>query len=54
MKQFVKLAAATAVLAALSAPAFANEVKVGDTYFKLRTYEPNAGASRISLFQSMD
>lgn len=35
MKQFVKLAAATAVLAALSAPAFANEVKVGDTYFKL-------------------
>lgn len=35
MKQFVKLAAATAVLAALSAPAYANEVKDGDTYFKL-------------------
>lgn len=35
MKQFVKLAAATAVISAVAAPAFANEVKDGDTYFKL-------------------
>ncbi|MBX3446917.1 MAG: porin family protein [Parvibaculaceae bacterium] len=35
MKHLVKLATATALFAALAAPAYADEVKVGDTYFKL-------------------
>jgi outer membrane protein W len=35
VKHLVKIATMTAVLSALAAPAFAEEVTVGDTYFKL-------------------